>query len=547
MRKRKKRNISEESYWKTSTDIMAGVLLVILLILMLLLLYLTQIRQADNDNRYNQDNNAAVNDNYYDVQPTTYDDHSYDAIYTVPPRENRSGGNSGGEDDPGEDVPEEVHPDEGHDKCAVLVTVVDEETGNVIKKDGTLFELYAEKNAVGGLQKLHTYYPLKVEYKQYQTTKDGTFYLPEKVPLGWYSLHNLVAPPGYGLAENYDFQINESLDWPEPFLVKIPMSPSKNKIYVRSIDFDTKEKVPNQTYAIYAAENIVTLDGTVRYKSGQKVGQITCDANGFGSSEKLYLGKYYLSQTTTAQYYSRYMSRIDAEVTLTNSEKDAIIISCNKTKADFVLTDEYSGEPVKGAVYSITGKPDVTTDENGKIVISDLDKDKTYTVTLKSVPAPYKIKTDKQEFSVDKDGLIGGEARPVYEQTAYMTRLEVDVKDIIFKNSLTGVEIALLDENDKTVDLWNAYGEERIIEGLAPGTYYLEIGESSSDRIKIDVKDTSALQKSGTFRWTLWDTILILAAAALIAIISFVTVRAVRNRRKKKKDNERQKDTVEEK
>ena len=546
MRRRKKRNISEESYWKTSTDIMAGVLLVILLILMLLLLYLSQMKQAENDNHIN-DNYAAANNNDYDVQPTTYDDHhSYDALYTVPP-ENHSGGNNGGDNDPNEEKPVDNNPDEGHDKCAVLVTVVDDETGNVIKKEGTLFELYAEKNAVGGLQKLHTYYPTKIEYKQYQTTKDGTFYLPEKIPHGWYSFHNLVAPKGYGLAENFDFEINESLDWPDPFLVKIPLSPSKNKIYVRSIDIDTKEKVPNQTYEIYAAENIVTLDGTVRYKSGQKVGQITCDANGFGASEKLYLGKYYLSQTTAAQYYARYMSRIDAEVTLTNSEKDAIIISCTKTKADFVLTDEYSGEPIKGAVYSVTDKPDATTDENGKIVIFELDKDKTYSITLKSVPEPYKITTDKQDFAVDKDGLIGGEAHPVFEQTAYMTRLEVDVKDIIFKNSLTGVELALLDENDKTVDLWNAYGEERVIEGLAPGTYYLEIGDNNSDRVKIDVKDISALQKSETFKWTLWDTILILAAAALIAIISFITVRVVRNRRKKKKANEQQKDTVEEK
>ena len=157
MRRRNKRNYGEESYWKTSTDIMAGVLLVILLILMLLLLYITQLNNGDDayDNYYNYDK-VAVNDNEYDVQPTTQYDDIASGSYNEPPKENNGSG-GGGEDDPGKDNPDVGKQDEGHDKTAVFVTVVDEETGNVIKKDGILFELYADKNAVGGLQVLHTY------------------------------------------------------------------------------------------------------------------------------------------------------------------------------------------------------------------------------------------------------------------------------------------------------------------------------------------------------------------------------------------------------
>ena len=545
MRRRKKRNYGEESYWKTSTDIMAGVLLVILLILMLLLLYITQLNNGENtyDNYFDHER-VAVNDDEYDIQPTTQFDNIASGSYNEPPKQN-SGSGGGGEDDPGEDNPDIGKQDEGHDKTAVFVTVVDEETGNVIKKDGILFELYADKNAVGGLQVLHTYYPTVVDYKQYQTTKNGTFYLPEKISMGWYSFHNLVAPEGYGLAENFDFEVNESLDWSDPFLVKIPMSPSKNKIFIRCVDADTKVKIEGQAYDIFAAENIVTLDGTVRYKSGQKVGTITCDANGFGESEKLYLGKYYLSQTVTAPYYARYLSRIDAEVKLTNAAKDAVIVQCNKTKVDFVLTDEYSGDPIKGAVYNVTDKGDVKTNENGRILISDLEKNKTYSVKLKSVPNPYMISSETQEFTVDKDGLINGEAHPAFEQTAYMTRLSVDIKDIIFKNSVTGTDLTLYDANDAEVDMWNSYGEPRMIEGLKPGTYYLEIGENSSDRIKIDVKDTSAVQKSENYLWTLWDTILVIAAVVFVAIIVFVIIRMIRNIRRKKANE--QKDNVKEK
>lgn len=539
--RKNKRSYGEESYWKTSTDVMAGVLLVILLIVMLLLLYLSQIHQGESTYMNTYDTLDTFN-GVNETQPTTYLDNNDGTDSDHPYRDSSGGG--GGVPNPGEDNPDTGKEDEGHDKTAVFVTVVDEETGNVIKKEGILFELYADKNAVGGLQTLHTYYPDKVEYKQYQTTKNGTFYLPEKIPRGWYSFHNLVAPEGYGLAENFDFEVNESLDWPDPFLVKIPLSPSKNRIYIRCVDADTKEKIPAQAYDVFAAENIVTLDGTMRYKSGQKVGTITCDANGFGASEKLYLGKYYLSQTVTAPYYARYLSRIDAEVKLTNNENEAIIVQCNKTRAEFRLTDEYSGDPVKGAVYSVTDKESMTTGENGNIVITDLDKDKTYTVKLESVPEPYMISADALSFSVDKDGLISGESSPVYEQTAYMTRLSVDVKDIIFKNSISGVDLTLYDSRDAEADVWNAYGEERVIEGLVPGPYYLVVGDNESDRTKIDVKDTARMQRSETYIWTLWDTILVIASVVLFAIVVFMIIRLIRYRRKKKA-NAQQKDSIE--
>ena len=84
-----------------------------------------------------------------------------------------------------------------------------------------------------------------------------------------------------------------------------------------------------------------------------------------------------------------------------------------------------------------------------------------------------------------------------------------------------------------------------MIEGLKPGTYYLEIGDNSSDRIKIDVKDTSAVQKSENYLWTLWDTILVIAAVVFVAIFVFVIIRIIRNIRRKKTNE--QKDNVKEK
>lgn len=531
MRKNKKRNFGEEGYWKSFTDMMAGLLLIILLIMMLLMLYLTQANTDKNDH-------TADHDSYYDFanpEMTTYDIRTDNnkAQYTQPPKQSKSGG-GGGEDDPGEETPKDVSPEEGHDKTAVLVTVVDEETGNVIKKEGTLFELYADKKGAGGLQTLHTYYPKKVEYKQYKTTTNGTFYLPEKITRGWYSLHNLTPPPGYGTAEDFDFQITESLDWPEPYRVKVPFSPSKNRIYVSNIDAETNKQIGGQTYTVYASEDIVTLDGTVRYKEGAKVDEFKCDENGNGKSKKLYLGKYYLVQKTAAKYYARYTSQIDVEIKLSDSEKQSVEVKCEKTQIHLNLTDEYTKAAIKGAVYTVTDKPNATTNNSGNIFITDLDKNKTYTLTLTSVPEPYRISTDKVTFSVDRDGNIQGKAQVTSAQTAYVIRLSVDAKDIIFKNSISGTTLQLYDEHEKLVEEWEAVGEANTIEGLEPGSYFFEVGEDKNTRIRVHVKDTAKLQKAETQVWTLWDTIMTVAFVLLTTIIVFVSIRLVRFRKRKK-------------
>ena len=548
--KRKKRNVSEESYWKSATDIMAGVLLVILLVLMLLLLYLTQMKKEDYENKADYDGYGIDYDLGDNFQPTTeVDYHKYDGSYMEPPEEGGGGGGGGGEDDPGTDVPQEINPDEGHDKTAVFVTVVDEETGNVIKKAGTLFELYADKNGVGGLQTLHTYYPEKIEYKQYQTTDNGTFYLPEKITKGWYSFHNLVAPEGYGKADNFDFEVSEPLDWPEPYLVKIPFSPSKNNIFVRTVDADTQKAIGGVTYEVYASEDIVTLDGTVRYSAGQKVDEIKCDKNGAGQSKKLYLGKYYLVQTTAAQYYARVLTQVDVEIKMTDTaEKNAAVVQCKKTQIAVTLRDEFDDSPIVGATYSVTDKEALKTDENGALIVTDLEKNKEYTVTLTELPSPYRIKSHKAVFQVDQDGNISGNAQALYQQLAYKIRLTVDVKDQIFRNSVSsGYIFKLLDSNDQTVDEWESVGADHMIDDIEPGTYQLEINGDSSSRLKVNVKDVGTVQKFETKVWTIWDTVLVIAGIITTVIVLFITIRVIRYLRRKKKQNGKQKNTVKEK
>lgn len=524
----KKSKASDESYWKSFTDIMAGLLLIILLILMLLLLYMTQMNREEHLNdeefptEYYNDRDVSHNESDH------YSDHYYDYLYDRPPTDGGGGGGGGeGVDDPGVGL----YNDVGHDKTAVFVTVVDEETENVIKKAGILFELYANKNSSGGLQALHTYYPYKVEYKQYETTEDGTFYLPEKISNGWYSLHNLKAPKGYGFAEDVNFEITESLDWPEPFMVKVPMSPSKSIIYVHDVDAETKRSVAGTVYEVYAREDVVTLDGTLRYKKGEKVDEFTCDENGKGASIKLYYGEYTVTQKEAALYYAASDTPLDVTLEYTETEAPTYEIECNRTKAVLTLTDDQTGEPVAGAVYQVTGREDVTTDENGTVVLSDLDKGSTYELTLVSLPEPYRMKSKTVSFTVDEKGRINGEALSEIDHTAYIIRLTASVTDMLFGNEISTTKIRVYDSSNTLVNEWEGTGTTYEIENLEPGTYTLEAGGRKSSRESIELRDQGGVQLVATKYWTLWDTIAVVGAALLLGLIAALIVSLLRRRR----------------
>ena len=51
------------------------------------------------------------------------------------------------------------------------------------------------------------------------------------------------------------------------------------------------------TYEIKAAEDIYTLDGTLRYSAGEVVDTVTTGEDGVAESKPLYLGKYEIYET----------------------------------------------------------------------------------------------------------------------------------------------------------------------------------------------------------------------------------------------------------
>lgn len=534
----KKHSDNEENFWISATDMMAGILTVVLLLLMLFILFLNM--STDEVFSFND----ATEVGHYSATPDEYhhieyddndDDHDHDHDdedhssgggggegHTEPTQETTVSGGNGSENDP--------------DKSAVFVTVVDADTGSTIKKAGTEFELYADKNGIGGLQTLHTYYPEKIEYKQYATTAQGTFYLPEKITRGWYSLHNIVPPKGYYIDENVDFEIDDYWDWPEPYMVEVEMKPIKRAVRVQVNDGDSTEPVENVVYQVTAAENVVTVDGTIRYKKGEEVDEITTNEKGYAESKELYIGEYSLKQTSAPGYYAINSQTVSASVAEEPEDDTGIIsIDCYKTKFTVSLTDERTEEPIAGAVYTMEGRDDLVTDENGEFTVSDLEKEVKYTLDASSLPDGY-LKNDTMiEFTVDNDGLINESASYVYNDTAYTISLSVGIKDLVFEHPATGLDLCLTDEEGNVIDEWTSDKNDHIITGLEQGVYHIRKSSEEEDLASIDLKDTAELQDITIKMWDTIDLYAILIGIGIILLAVVVTGVLIRRKKAGKK------------
>ncbi len=525
---KRKTHGESENYWQPATDIMVGLLLVIILVMSLLLSYIAQ-----KNNKYEYDTSYSA---------TSVTDHTGDWTREPESTTRRDDDNEGGGGHEDETTTTTMpnaggggHPSEDEGKTAVLVSVIDAETGNIIKKGGIMFELYAERDANGGLQALHTYYPVKLEYKQYETDKNGRFYLPEKIVDGWYSLHNLSVPEGYEPGENTNFQITKPQDWDDPFLVSVPLSPAKNIIKINAIDSETKDPVPDGVYEIIADQDIVTLDGSVRLKNGEVADVVTCDEKGYAESKELYLGKYRIRPKKANAVYALSSTVLPVEVKKTaDSEIPIVEALCDKTTFTLTLNDAFTEEPIEGAVFIGESGRRVKTSDRGEIVLTDLQKGQTYSLTLQKLPEPYRAGEVSASFTVNNKGLIKGEAKYAFSATAYAIRLSASVDDRLLHQVVNDINLTLYDRDGKVVESWDSNGTDHIIEGLEPGSYQLEIGGRASTRKRFEVKDVGGMQYAVIYIWTVLDFLILIAAAVLLAVLTLVTVRIIRRKKKVK-------------
>lgn len=493
--------------FKVFVDLLSALCLILLLLLLIFLLNYKE----EEDHKYDE---TAVVEETTDGNVDYVDNDEYNNQVQII----QNGGGGGGDTDT-TDKEENPKDEQEYDysKAAVRVVAVDAETEQVINEEGITFDLY---NGYNKLQSLYTYYPEKIEYKEFKTTSEGSFYFPEKIILGGYVLKNITEPIGYDLAADTVFAVEESYDWPEALVVKVPFSVAKNVIYIKCVDEDTGKELEGCTFTITADEDITTADGTVRYTKGQEVGTISTDSSGEAQSEEFYLGKYTLTQTDAPKGYVNNNTLSYQLEKRTNSE-EAKEIKVGQTTVNIVITDELTGESIKDVEFSSKDFDETfSSDENGKIKITEFDKNKSYEFKEISAPEGYTLSIDTIKVDVDEHGLIDNRADASFEVTDHMIRVSINIEDVFLNRPINGVQVELLDESGNTVENWTHYGEAFDTTTLPPGSYRIRV---ENKEISIEVKDIAKKQNFTYSIFTTFDLILIIGVcSAIIGIIGFI-------------------------
>lgn len=523
-RKRRQDPDAEYNFWQPATDMMSALVYVLLLIIALLGLYLLSNYtglEAPSSSSEEAASSGWHDDDYDGWHDGGADDDpgDGDGRYDQQIIQTGGGGGGGGYDEDGV-------------KAAVFAELIDEETERRIQEAGVRFELYRTDTAHlinGSLQTLNTYYPEKISYREYETTGEGTFYLPEKIWQGSYYFHQLSEPEGYDAAADTYYDVDRMYDWPEPYIVQIRVAPCKNIIRLQMNDAETQQPVGGGIFRVIAAEDIITKDGTVRYTQGQQVDTITCDEAGYGESVELYLGKYTVQQQSSPNYYTTMQQDLDAEVEKKNgSDPELHKIDTEKTRIILNVTDELTSSALEGAVFTVTNRrtgttQTVATDGAGQIRLTDLDKSTTYLIREQQAPGNYRPDDTDHTVTVAADGRIDGAGSATLDITNRLLRVSISAVDTVLRSNTEGEQLSLYNEQDQLIRSWTSSDSGQLFTDLTEGSYYVVRGKADSANARkypFTVQDTASTQN-----WTV--PVFTLRSAVALAVLAVVATGVV--------------------
>lgn len=325
-------------------------------------------------------------------------------------------------------------------KSLIEIVKKDAETGKIIPASGIGFKV--RNTDTGEYIVQHINYPTPADIDIYYTDITGKLMLPEALSYGNYEIVEQNTCYGYVLDST-----------PVPFKVdgsKTVVTVEKHNIAqkgtitvaktgevfstVSQTDrlcqpvYETKG-LQGAVYEITAAEDVYTLDGTLRYAKGAVVDEITTEKDGRATSKPLYLGKYEIreikapygmvlngeSQTVELTYAGQEISITETSAEFCNERQNAEIslskvLEQNETfgigNNGEILSVQFglfANEDLKAADSSVIPKDSlieiVNCDENGKVAFN--------------TDIPVGAKLYVKEISADSHYLLSDEKYPV--------------------------------------------------------------------------------------------------------------------------------------
>ena len=385
----------------------------------------------------------------------------------------------------------------------VKVVKVDSETGKTIPYEGAGFEIH---DSNGQKISMTFSYPTPTTIDTFYTNSEGYLITPEVLPYGKYSLVEVQAPVGYVLdCTPVTFTVSADNAEEENSLTIIKVNKKntaqKGRISVQKTgdifvsvgvassaytDENGEMTVNPTTYTpvfangnlsgavfqVIAAEDIVTLDGTIRANAGDFVAEITTDENGYAETDLLYLGKYEVKEITAPYgyvlngesqfvqlvYAGQEIAVLDTVNTSFINEYQGVEISLSKVMENDELFGIYDEDCYTGVRFGLFAAEDITAADGTVIpadgLISEISLDENMTAKFDTA-IPFG-KYYVQEIATDEHYVLNGEKYLVnFEYMGQeVTTVSIDCGE--FENVLKHGKIEGIKVNESDEPLENA-------------------------------------------------------------------------------------------
>lgn len=360
---------------------------------------------------------------------------------------------------------------------AVRIVKTDAETGKTIPVAGVTFKIYDKD--MKQLKLCVSHYPQEQYAEEFTTDETGTFVLPEKLQVGTYYLEEISTPEGYLFGGILQFEIEEGRDWAQPVEICYPNENVKGRIKLAKTDSLYGDAVEGAVYGVFAREDVITNDGTLRYSADEKVDTMTTDKQGESISKELYLGKYYLKELETPDKYKLDETEYDVELKYKDGKTPVVYTSLeveDEPNTIYIIKrDSKTKEPLLGATLQLLNmNGDVVDEWVSEEEPHEITKlaDEKYVLHEKEVPKGYNIADDME---IELKGGIETEVITMDDVPIQTTFEKFDALDE--ENSLTGATYQLINSEGDVVDEW-------ITEGKPYEIYAPEAGEYTVHEVK---------------------------------------------------------------